>query len=153
MAEGQFQDPRESWTDSEPEPAVPEYLLPGPASPRPAGPRPARPEARGSDWTVADVQDARFSATRLRPGYKMPEVDAFLARLQATVDQLTRGGSSFGAGAILTPEDVRAVQFGTTRLKPGYDEEEVDIFLTRAEAELARLISQRDDGGPGHAGF
>ncbi len=29
----------------------------------------------------------------------------------------------------LTPADVRNKQFSTTRLRPGYDEEEVDAFL------------------------
>ena len=33
----------------------------------------------------------------------------------------------------LTPADVRNKQFSTTRLRPGYDEEEVDAFLTRSK--------------------
>src|ERR1700689_3309579 len=40
----------------------------------------------------------------------------------------------------LTPADVRNKQFSTTRLRPGYDEEEVDAFLDEVEAELDRLI-------------
>jgi DivIVA domain-containing protein len=39
----------------------------------------------------------------------------------------------------LTPADVRNKQFSTTRLRPGYDEEEVDAFLGEVEAELDRL--------------
>ena len=33
----------------------------------------------------------------------------------------------------LTPADVRNKQFSTTRLRPGYDEEEVDAFLDEVE--------------------
>jgi len=39
----------------------------------------------------------------------------------------------------LTPADVRNKQFSTTRLRPGYDEEEVDAFLDEVEVELDRL--------------
>src|SRR2546429_430730 len=38
----------------------------------------------------------------------------------------------------LTPADVRNKQFSTTRLRPGYDEEEVDAFLDEVEVELDR---------------
>jgi len=41
--------------------------------------------------------------------------------------------------AIITPEEVRNRQFSTTRLRPGYDEQEVDAFLDEAGAELDRL--------------
>jgi DivIVA domain-containing protein len=36
----------------------------------------------------------------------------------------------------LTAEEIRAKQFATTRLRPGYDEEEVDAFLEDVEARL-----------------
>lgn len=42
----------------------------------------------------------------------------------------------------LTPADVRSVQFTTTRMKSGYDMDEVDAFLDQVEAELGVLISQ-----------
>lgn len=42
----------------------------------------------------------------------------------------------------LTPADVRNVQFTTTRMKSGYDMDEVDSFLDLVEAELGVLISQ-----------
>lgn len=42
----------------------------------------------------------------------------------------------------LTPADVRSVQFSTTRMKSGYDMDEVDAFLDRVETELGALISQ-----------
>jgi DivIVA domain-containing protein len=41
----------------------------------------------------------------------------------------------------LTPADVRNKQFSTTRLRPGYVEEEVDTFLDEVETELEKLIS------------
>src|ERR1700689_3093537 len=45
----------------------------------------------------------------------------------------------------LTPADVRNEQFSTTRLRPGYDEEEVDAFLDEIEAELDRLIQENEE--------
>jgi DivIVA domain-containing protein len=45
----------------------------------------------------------------------------------------------------LTPADVRNKQFSTTRLRPGYDEEEVDAFLDEVESELDRLIQENED--------
>ncbi len=45
----------------------------------------------------------------------------------------------------LTPAEVRNKQFSTTRLRPGYDEEEVDAFLDEVEAELDRLIQENDE--------
>src|SRR5258708_2301326 len=47
----------------------------------------------------------------------------------------------------LTPADVRNKQFSTTRLRPGYDEEEVDAFLEEVEAELDRLIQENEELG------
>ncbi len=45
----------------------------------------------------------------------------------------------------LTPADVRNKQFSTTRLRPGYDDEEVDTFLDEVEAELDRLIQENEE--------
>src|ERR1700731_3496039 len=45
----------------------------------------------------------------------------------------------------LTPADGRNKQFSTTRLRPGYDEEEVDAFLDEVEAELDRLIQENEE--------
>ena len=45
----------------------------------------------------------------------------------------------------LTPADVRNKQFSTTRLRPGYDEEEVDSFLDEVEQELDRLIQENEE--------
>ena len=43
---------------------------------------------------------------------------------------------------MLTPNDVRNKQFSTTRLRPGYDEEEVDEFLDEVEIVIDRLIAE-----------
>jgi DivIVA domain-containing protein len=40
---------------------------------------------------------------------------------------------------------VRNKQFSTTRLRPGYDEEEVDAFLDEVEGELDRLIQENEE--------
>lgn len=45
----------------------------------------------------------------------------------------------------LTPADVRSKRFSTTRLRSGYDEEEVDAFLDEVEAELDRLIQENEE--------
>jgi DivIVA domain-containing protein len=42
----------------------------------------------------------------------------------------------------LNPADVRAVQFGTTRLKSGYDMDEVDAFLDILEADIAQYADE-----------
>lgn len=42
----------------------------------------------------------------------------------------------------LTPEAVRNKQFTPTRFRPGYDEDEVDLFLDEVEAELTRLLGE-----------
>ena len=44
-----------------------------------------------------------------------------------------------------TTADVRNKQFSTTRLRPGYDEEEVDAFLDEVESELDRLIQENEE--------
>lgn len=45
---------------------------------------------------------------------------------------------------VLTPEDVHNKRFRVTRMKAGYDEEEVDAFLDEVEAELRRLLAEND---------
>ncbi len=39
----------------------------------------------------------------------------------------------------LTPSEVRATQFATTRIRSGYDVDEVDAFLDIVEADIAAL--------------
>ena len=45
----------------------------------------------------------------------------------------------------LMPVDVRNKQFATTRLRPGYDEEEVNAFLDEVEAEMERLLQENQE--------
>jgi DivIVA domain-containing protein len=42
----------------------------------------------------------------------------------------------------LTADEVRGKQFSTTRLQPGYDEKEVDVFLDEVEARLRRRCAE-----------
>src|SRR5262252_3681965 len=78
--------------------------------------------------TGAPSGSARFSTTRLRPGYDMEQVDAFLDAVRDTFLGVRHPP--------LTAEEIRAKWFATTRLRPGYDEEEVDAFLEDVEARL-----------------
>lgn len=45
----------------------------------------------------------------------------------------------------LRPKDIRNKQFSTTRLRPGYDEEEVDAFLDELEDEVKTLRREVQD--------
>jgi DivIVA domain-containing protein len=55
-------------------------------------------------------------------------------------------GDTYGPGPVSAPdaratgliERINKVKFGTTRLAPGYDEEEVDVFLDKLVAALGR---------------
>lgn len=69
----------------------------------------------------------RFTAARLREGYTMGEVDAFVER--ARVAYLTGDGS-------VTPKDVQQVRFTPVRLREGYDMGEVDQTLDEVHALL-----------------
>jgi DivIVA domain-containing protein len=83
------------------------------------------------DKTVARVTDA--------------EVGEHLRRV---LNQTGHDGQSqvrVRPGEPLTPEDVRNKQFSTTRLRPGYDEEEVDDFLDQVEAGVDWLIQENEE--------
>lgn len=70
-----------------------------------------------------------FTRTRLREGYAIAEVDAFLARVRGSLD---------GTAAVpVTAAQVREQRFATVRLREGYDEHEVDAALDEIEARLA----------------
>jgi len=81
------------------------------------------------------VETRAFSSTRLRPGYDIDQVDAFLRAIRDTFVGIREPS--------LTPDEIRNKQFSTTRLRPGYDEEEVDAFLDEAESRLAAQVSGR----------
>ena len=112
--------------------------------------------------TPEGVRNAQFTTTRLRPGYDMADVDAFLDRLGHVLESLTADNIALQemvdrvrAGALwpgripppvrdLTPDDVRHIAFKTTRLRPGYDEQEVDAVLDDARVVIGVLIQEND---------
>src|SRR5271166_1855388 len=96
------------------------------------------PEAGGiilSEWAAS----RDFSTTRLRPGYDIEGVDAFVEAIRQTFLGIREPS--------LTPDEIRDKQFSTTRLRPGYDEGEVDAFLDAAELRLAALTRPGGHGG------
>lgn len=82
----------------------------------------------GASPAGAPSGSARFSTTRLRPGYDREDVDAFIEAVRDTFLGVRQPP--------LTADEIRTKMFMTTRLRPGYDEEEVDAFLGEAEARL-----------------
>jgi DivIVA domain-containing protein len=58
----------------------------------------------------------------------MEQVDAFLEAVRDTFLGVREPP--------LTADEIRDKMFPTTRLRPGYDEKEVDAFLNEAEARL-----------------
>lgn len=51
----------------------------------------------------------------------------------------------------LTPAEVRAVQFSTTRMRSGYDMDEVDAFLDIIEADIGQLTDDLQRSRDGEA--
>ena len=104
-------------------------------------PEPApSPEAGGT--TLGEWAGSReFSTTRLRPGYNIEEVDAFLEDIRQTFHGIREPS--------LTADEIRKKKFSTNRLRPGYDEEEVDAFLNAVELRLAALTRPGGHGAPG----
>lgn len=89
--------------------------------------------AEWAEW----ARTQRFSVTRLRPGYRPEQVDAFLEAICDTFLGVRQPP--------LTASEVRDKQFATTRLRPGYDEEDVDAFLDQAEWRLSAWQRVMDD--------
>ena len=87
-------------------------------------------------------QGQRFRRQALRRGYKVDEVDAFLDRVEATLD-----GEPVGApvAAQEVHDVVFRVRFG------GYDEWQVDLHLDRVERQLAELEERGGAGRPAAA--
>ncbi|QFG25489.1 DivIVA domain-containing protein [Actinomadura sp. WMMB 499] len=94
----------------------------------PIGERAGRPRVH-PDWLISWIQNARFPSVRVRTGYDVRDVDAFLERVIAGLR---------GTAPPVTPADVRASVFRMTRLSPGYDVGEVDTFLTQLTDALER---------------
>ncbi|MEV7328665.1 DivIVA domain-containing protein [Micromonospora sp. NPDC093244] len=84
-------------------------------------------------------QGQRFRRKALRRGYKVDEVDAFLDRVEATLDGRQ-------VGAPVASQEVHDVVF-RVRFN-GYDEWQVDLHLDRVERQLAEL-EERTGAGRG----
>ena len=134
----------------------------------------ARPTPDRSDHaavlTPEEVANKQFTTTRLRPGYDEAEVDDFLDHVvvelrrlhqdiyalrarEATAARMASAARRRKDHSVLTADEVAHKQFTSTRLRPGYDEAEVDQFLDHVAAELRRLQQDVDalrawpDGG------
>lgn len=79
-----------------------------------------------------------FALKRFGRGYRRDEVDAFVVRLLATANRQRPARP-------VTHDELQRVQFRTTFGQPGYDVEQVDVFLHQAEGWLPA------DDGPGDA--
>lgn len=92
--------------------------------------------------TAEDVEHAKFSPTRFRPGYSQPQVDDFLDRviaaLREPVGMLHR--------AELTRRDVEQQKFQATYWREGYDQAQVDELLNRVLRALPRPGNVHDRG-------
>jgi DivIVA domain-containing protein len=79
--------------------------------------------------TADDVLKTRFRSTKFRDGYDQDEVDDFLDRVVATLNEVP------GAEPVIV-EQVQAVKFTATKFREGYDQDEVDAFLDRVVETL-----------------
>jgi DivIVA domain-containing protein len=87
----------------------------------------------GSAITVAGHAAGRFPRHKWYPGYRVAEVDEFIARIEGTL------GGGVRPEQVVTAADVRAVRFRATR-RGGYDQVVVDEALDRYAGELDRLV-------------
>jgi DivIVA domain-containing protein len=76
-------------------------------------------------------------ASKLAEGYDVGQVDAFLARLDATL-----AGSTGADGVSLA--EVWGVRFATHRVGPRYDEDAVDAALDTLARQLAQALLSGD---------
>ena len=81
--------------------------------------------------TADDVLTVQFTHIK-KGGYAQQEVDAFLDRIAATLDN----DPSLLLDGSMSADDVRMVQFSQMR-RGGYDTREVDTFLDRVVAALS----------------
>lgn len=93
-----------------------------------------------------DVHTVAFSnPARGRRGYHQDEVDALLARVEATLRN--------PAAPAVTAAEIHDVTFSKPPIgRRGYNEDEVDAFLGRVATELARRTGQpvQEPAGPRH---
>jgi DivIVA domain-containing protein len=89
-------------------------------SPSPAGfTGPAGTPGPGMLDLIEKIKNAKFSTTRLSPGYDEEEVDVFLDKLIAALSE----------GRQVTEAWLLNARFSATRLRPGYVMQDVDSFL------------------------
>jgi len=112
--------------------------------------RPEQPPVSGAiltEWAKW-ADSTRFSTRRLREGYDTAEVDAFREAIRDTFLGASKPPDEWPTVQDLMPwpspskhparsDDVRGRQFSTHR--PGYDPEQVDAFLDKAEPRLAAM--------------
>ena len=104
--------------------------------------------------TSNDVDNVRFTATQFREGYSQREVDRFLEKVANSLKVLQERADSSGytpASAhveVLTVDDVQNVKFAATRLREGYEQDEVDSFLDHVVETLRYL-----EGGAQVSGY
>jgi DivIVA domain-containing protein len=89
-----------------------------------------------------DVDNVRFTPVRLRTGYDMGDVDAYLDQVKAHLEAL----DAAVAGTAQAPPALKPAAFTPVRLREGYDIGEVDAFLAQVDAEDARLRSLARSG-------
>jgi DivIVA domain-containing protein len=87
--------------------------------------------------TSGEVKKVEFSTVRLRLGYDMQEVDLFLDTVIETLRGLEHGRVARPSMPLVTAQDVAAVRFSTTKVREGYDPEEVDQFVHQVAGTLA----------------
>jgi DivIVA domain-containing protein len=89
-----------------------------------------------------DIDHTYFTPARIRAGYDMGEVDAFLDRAKIHLGALDAAATGTGP----MPAELNAASFSVVRLREGYDIGEVDAFLEQLDAEEARLRALVGDG-------
>jgi DivIVA domain-containing protein len=87
------------------------------------------------------VEATKFSTVRLRRGYDVDQVDAFLDAIRNTFFGIREPP--------LTPDEIRNKQFSISLLRPGYHQEEIDAFLDEAELKLAGQVGARNGASAG----
>ncbi|WP_425860203.1 DivIVA domain-containing protein [Arthrobacter sp. TWP1-1] len=84
----------------------------------------------------SEIATTKFSTTKFREGYSMPEVDAFLDDIRGS---LTAWES--GRPGPVTAAAVAEARFPMTKFRAGYDQDQVDTFLDEAAAALKEFES------------
>jgi len=98
--------------------------------------------------TSADVRTKVFRTSRYRTGYEIGEVDRFLAEAARELERIHRVIRADEQGRRarpddralrLSPEEITNARFNPTRLRSGYDEQDVDDYLDVLLREFVRV--------------